>query len=169
MKSLLCAGLMLSLLGCSEDPVNPVQEFDPVDIEIGGEWAILFDTGVEWRLNLRQDSLCIEGFVQPDTTMSLFMEIAGKITEGTGDFRFQGRSWFYFHEFRCRMREKRAFDGGMKLFDIETNELIRDFSFSATRRPDREVETPSSLPAPFSSDVARCRPHLFLPSAVSLH
>jgi hypothetical protein len=166
MRSLLTTGVILFFLGCSEDPLTPVQEFAPADIELGGVWTIAFDTGVEWRLSIQHDSVYITGFVQPDTSMPLYMEIEGETEKGKGDFRFEGRSWTFFHVFQCRMRGTTVFEGGMELFDILTDEPIREFSFTATKNPGTGGEPPYPPPTirTFLSEEPTGRPDPFIPS-----
>jgi hypothetical protein len=168
MRHLLFAGSILLFLGCSEDPVRPPAPVStPADIEVDGEWTILFETGVEWRLSIRQDSLCIEGFVQPDPRWKLYMIIEGEIEKGSPEFRFEGRSWYYLHVFQCRVRGTGVFEGGMELFDIETFEPITEFTFTATRHAGGNEQPPlllkRSLPSRPREEDRRFP--LFVPSA----
>ena len=138
-KAYLSISLVLLLVACSEDPVAPVEPLPPVDLD--GHWTIVFETGVQWQLSLRQDSVSIQGYVQPDSTLQLFMEVSGEVREGTPDFSFEGYSWTFVHQFHCRMRGNgAAFDGRMDLFDIETLDPIDDFSFYAVRRSSKLAE-----------------------------
>jgi hypothetical protein len=129
-------------------------------------WTIAFDTGVEWRLSIQHDSVCISGFVQPDTSMPLYMEIEGETEKGKRDFRFEGTSWTFFHVFQCQMRGTTVFDGEMELFDVLTDEPIREFPFTARKNPGTEDEPPYLLPKnrPFVSEEPTDRPDLFVPS-----
>ncbi len=157
--------LLIFFLGCSEDPLQPVEQFHMLDI--GGEWTIVFETGVQWQLSIEQDSVCIEGYVQPDTTLQLFMEVEGKILEGTSEFSFKGNSWTFFHMFQCRMRRTESvFDGRMDLFDLVTNEPIEDFSFYAVKRPGERAEPAYPFPKlhRISPEDHIPLPHFFMPS-----
>jgi hypothetical protein len=165
MRTILPIVLLLIILGCSEDPVQPMEQFPLLDMD--GQWRIVFETGVQWQLSIDQDSLCIEGYVQPDSTMQLFMEIEGKISEGTPNFGFEGYSWTFFHVFQCRMRgNESVFDGKMKLFDIVTNEDLEDFSFYAVKETGERADPayPSLELHRISPEDHIPQPHFFIPS-----